>query len=292
MATASDPATTCTRWSWYSCDLLSCPEFCLKINASFLIRFYPKPSRPLLALCCPLCPPAATSMPQPWRDRQRWWCSDVSSLRRRALVMRLLNEPLSSGVLILYVDVKFDSSHLWEVPVSSGKDETDFFLGQLSQILSRSEVLSHWEGCQISLLFSLGENSSGPRAISAQFCGFNFRASTPASALPARRCWTAIRGAADVAVGEGWVGAAQAGGRRLEMAISCDRSPCLLFPKVTVSAFHPTQPRYLQRQGNHYFCWFCLPCQSKFLAWKCEIGFSLALRDNHPKPILKWKYEK
>lgn len=40
--------------------------------------------------------------------------------------MHLLNEPLSSGVLTLYLAVKFDSPRLCEVPVSSGKDETGF----------------------------------------------------------------------------------------------------------------------------------------------------------------------
>lgn len=42
-------------------------------------------------------------------------------------------------------------------------------------ILSHTEILSHWEGCQISLHFSLEENSSGPWAILAQFCSYSFQ---------------------------------------------------------------------------------------------------------------------
>lgn len=41
--------------------------------------------------------------------------------------MHLLSKPLPSGVLTLYLAVKFDSPHLCEVPVSSEKDETGFF---------------------------------------------------------------------------------------------------------------------------------------------------------------------
>lgn len=47
--------------------------------------------------------------------------------------------------------------------------------GQRLQILSRSDVPRRREGCQLSLHFSSGENSSGPRAISAQFCSYNFQ---------------------------------------------------------------------------------------------------------------------
>lgn len=49
------------------------------------------------------------------------------------------------------------------------------FLWESFHILSHTEILSHWEGCQISLLLSSGENSSGPWAILAQFCSYSFQ---------------------------------------------------------------------------------------------------------------------
>lgn len=75
---------------------------------------------------------------------------------------------------MLYLAVKFDSSHLCEVCVTSGKDETGSFMGEFPFPFSYWN-LSRWEGRQISLHFSSGENSSGPWAILAEFCSYSFQ---------------------------------------------------------------------------------------------------------------------
>lgn len=95
-------------------------------------------------------------------------------LTKGGLIRYLLKEPLSSGVLMLYLAVRLDSSNLCEVYVTSGKDETDSFMGEFPH------PLSYWNsqspgGRQISLHFSSGENSSGPWAILAWFCSYSFQ---------------------------------------------------------------------------------------------------------------------
>jgi len=51
-------------------------------------------------------------------------------------------------------------------------------------------------------------------------------------------------------VGEGRAGAAKTVGSGLEVAISCDRLPCLFLPIAMISALHLAQPLCLWRQGN------------------------------------------
>lgn len=122
-----------------------------------------------------------------------------------------------------------------------------FFLGQLSQIFSRTEVLSHWEGCQISLLFSLGENSSGPWAISAQFCGFSFQSihtclciTSPSLLDCYLRCWWRGRGGRTGGHCTGWREQAGDGHQLWQVALpALPQSDGLSFPSN--SATVPTE---------------------------------------------------
>lgn len=170
-------AITSIRWSRYSCDLVSYSAFRCKFSTSFLPQLRPK----LLG--------TTDGFVEPPEDSASCECT-TGSVRAAALGCTWMHWPWlltkggSSGIswmshcphgclcyillqsLILPIYVRFMS------PLGKMKQT---LLWESFYILSHPEILSHWEGRQISLLFSSGENSSGPWAILAQFCSYNYQ---------------------------------------------------------------------------------------------------------------------
>lgn len=113
----ADPAVA----SWVTLSVAGSP---VPLFSSSFTQSLPEP---LVVFQGSLSAPPAVSVPQPRWDQWCWGSTDLNSLASRALILHLLNEPLSSGLLMLYLAVEFDSSHLCEGPASSGKDETQIF---------------------------------------------------------------------------------------------------------------------------------------------------------------------
>lgn len=145
---------------------------------------------------------------------------------------------------MLYLAVRLDSSNLCEVHVTSGKDETDFY-GRISTFFVILKFSATGRAVRFLCTSAQEKTALGPEPYWHSFAATAFRASTPASVLPACHFWTAVPSADNVEVGEGTAGIAQVGGSKLEIAINCDRLPCLFLPRAMISPFHLAQPLHL-----------------------------------------------
>lgn len=75
-------------------------------------------------------------------------------------------------------------------------------------ILCHTEILSHQEAVRFLCTSAQEKTALGPEPYWHGFAATAFRASTPASVLPACHFWTAIPRADDVEAGEGTAGIA------------------------------------------------------------------------------------